>query len=77
MLISAATTTSRDYFTLGSTKDEVLAVQGTPTSFSASEWNYGLSSIFFPSREGSVVGNGSGRSTPRKDAVFFVVGENV
>jgi curved DNA-binding protein CbpA len=37
----------RRYFTIGSTKDEVLVAQGTPTKFNQSEWEYGLSSIYF------------------------------
>ena len=35
------------YFTVGSTKDEVLAVQGTPTEFNERVWKYGLSSVYF------------------------------
>lgn len=39
------------FFSIGSTKDEVLAVQGTPTAVQKSaffdEWSYGLSSIDF------------------------------
>ncbi len=35
------------YFTVGSTKDEVLAVQGTPTSFSEDRFDYGNSSVYF------------------------------
>ncbi|MDE0040462.1 MAG: hypothetical protein OXT74_00350, partial [Candidatus Poribacteria bacterium] len=35
------------YFTVGSTKDEVLAVQGTPKSFSDWEFDYGSSSVYF------------------------------
>ena len=35
------------YFTVGSTKDEVLAVQGTPTEFSEDVFHYGLSTISF------------------------------
>ena len=38
---------ARGYFTVGSTKDEVLAVQGTPTSFSEAQWSYGLSTVDF------------------------------
>jgi len=37
----------RGYFTVGSTRDEVLAVQGTPTQFSESKWSYELSDIYF------------------------------
>lgn len=36
-----------EYFTIGSTKDEVLLVQGTPTRFTESLWEYGASRIFF------------------------------
>jgi hypothetical protein len=34
-------------FTIGSTEDEVLAVQGTPTRTSRNEWAYGLSTVGF------------------------------
>ena len=51
---SASVNTKLGYFTVGSTKDEVLAVQGTPTSFSETAFEYGLSSIKF--RDGRVVG---------------------
>jgi DnaJ domain len=39
--------TSRNYFTVGSTKDEVLAIQGTPTAFTDRVWEYGLSRVYF------------------------------
>ncbi len=39
--------TTKGYFTVGSTKDEVLAVQGTPTEFTDSVWKYGSSSVLF------------------------------
>ena len=45
MLPSVATASS--YFTIGSTKDEVLAIQGTPDRFTDSSFHYGLSSVFF------------------------------
>ncbi|HTT77359.1 MAG TPA: protein kinase [Candidatus Binataceae bacterium] len=50
----------RSYFTLGSTKDEVLAVQGTPTSIInggivGDTWDYGFSSVGF-STDGKVKG---------------------
>jgi hypothetical protein len=35
------------YFTLGSTKDEVLAAQGTPTEVGEYRWSYGLSTVNF------------------------------
>jgi len=34
-------------FTVGSTKDEVLAVQGTPTRVTERVWEYGVSRVFF------------------------------
>jgi len=34
-------------FTVGSTKDEVIAVQGTPTKFNDYVWEYGYSSVIF------------------------------
>src|SRR5437763_5424305 len=37
----------RGYFTLGSSQDEVLAVQGTPTSIEGNRWTYELSWIKF------------------------------
>ncbi|MEM9398590.1 MAG: DnaJ domain-containing protein [Verrucomicrobiota bacterium] len=36
-----------DFFTIGSSKDVVLAVQGTPRAFSDSIWYYGLSVVMF------------------------------
>lgn len=36
-----------DFFTLGSTKDEVLRVQGTPTGVRGAVWHYGFSSVRF------------------------------
>lgn len=44
---SATASDSSDFFTIGSTKDEVLAVQGTPTTFGDREWAYGLSKVKF------------------------------
>lgn len=40
---------SRDYFTVGSTKDEVVAIQGTPDSFSENDFRYGSSHVYFES----------------------------
>jgi len=42
----------RESFTVGATADEVLAVQGTPTSIHGNTWFYELSSVLF--REGKV-----------------------
>lgn len=38
---------ARGYFTVGSTKDDVLAVQGTPSELNNQVWKYGSSSVFF------------------------------
>lgn len=38
---------AKSYFTVGSTKDEVLAVQGTPTEFTDTMYKYGESRIRF------------------------------
>src|SRR5579863_3041704 len=46
------TARTRGYFTLGSAEDEVLAVQGTPTSVVGNGWGYELSRVFF--NEGKV-----------------------
>ncbi len=35
------------FFTVGSTKDEVLAAQGTPTTLGDTLWTYGLSDVYF------------------------------
>jgi outer membrane protein assembly factor BamE (lipoprotein component of BamABCDE complex) len=43
----AAAARAKGFFTVGSTKDEVLGVQGTPASFSDTHWSYGLSSVSF------------------------------
>lgn len=39
--------TSQIYFTIDSTKDDVLVVQGTPTAFSADKFEYGGSEVYF------------------------------
>jgi hypothetical protein len=36
-----------DYFTIGSTKDEVLAIQGTPDRFTSEAFQYGTSEVLF------------------------------
>jgi hypothetical protein len=40
------------FFTIGSSRDEVLAVQGTPSSVQGNLWSYGFSSVMF--RDGKV-----------------------
>ncbi len=53
MTPSASSTDSRkDYFSIGSSQDEVIEVQGTPTKVQGSSWFYQLSSVLF--REGKV-----------------------
>lgn len=47
MLPSGPVDEARQFFSVGSTKDEVLAVQGTPTEFNESVWKYGYSSVTF------------------------------
>ena len=37
----------RAYFTVGSTKDEVIAIQGSPSAFSDRKFRYGLSTVSF------------------------------
>ncbi|WP_448382104.1 J domain-containing protein [Desulfosoma sp.] len=44
---AARSGSAADFFTLGSTKDEVLRVQGTPTGVRGSVWHYGFSSVRF------------------------------
>jgi curved DNA-binding protein CbpA len=44
---SESSLTSKGYFTIGSTHDEVLAVQGTPSSIIGETWYYSYSTISF------------------------------
>ena len=46
-LLPTAGIERKTYFTVGSTKDEVLAVQGTPTEFTDSTFTYGYSEVHF------------------------------
>ena len=39
--------TSLESFTVGSSKNEVLVVQGTPTAFTADRFSYGSSAVYF------------------------------
>jgi hypothetical protein len=43
----APSSRAKDFFTIGSTKDEVLAVQGTPSQFNDSSFSYGGSTVHF------------------------------
>jgi hypothetical protein len=54
----------RNYITVGSSKDEVLAIQGTPTEFTDSVFSYGYSMVFF--KDGKVSTWDNTRSTPLK-----------
>lgn len=47
VMILPAGGSAADFFTLGSTKEEVLRVQGTPTGVRGSVWHYGFSSVRF------------------------------
>ena len=42
-----STYTSKTYFTVGSTKGKVAAIQGTPDSFTDTEFSYGHSTVYF------------------------------
>jgi len=43
---------ARDFFTIGSSPNEVLAVQGTPTSIGGNRWSFNFAFVFF--RNGKV-----------------------
>lgn len=47
ILPATDSTPSRNYFTVGSTKDEVASLQGTPTKIIGETWYYGYSSVDF------------------------------
>jgi hypothetical protein len=44
---ASAVAPTRAYITVGSTKDEVLAIQGAPSRFSAQVWEFGPSRLYF------------------------------
>lgn len=46
-LLPKASVGKRAHFTVGSTKDEVLAAQGTPDAFTDTEFSYGTSRVYF------------------------------
>jgi len=74
------------FFSLGSSKDEVLAVQGTPTRISNQIWTYGFSEIrfrdervvafdnFFGNLKIRMLPSGAGGAETGKD--FFTIGSN-
>ncbi|MBI4535581.1 MAG: hypothetical protein HY708_04830, partial [Ignavibacteriae bacterium] len=49
-----SSTKPKEFFMIGSTKDDVLNVQGTPTQFTDDVWRYGSSMVYF---EGGHVAN--------------------
>jgi len=51
-------TVQRGFFTIGSTKDEVLAAQGTPSAIIGDQWFYGSSWVTFS--KGTVSGWNTG-----------------
>ena len=46
-ILPAPNVQSKGYFTIGSTRDEVLAVQGTPQKFTETEFGYEYSTVYF------------------------------
>jgi hypothetical protein len=46
-MLPAPDVESKGYFTIGSTKDEVLAVQGTPQKVTDAEFGYEYSTVYF------------------------------
>jgi len=57
-------------FTVGSSPDEVLALQGTPTSVHGNLWSFDFSSVFFRDGRVQYVTNSDGtlRFQPREDS---------
>jgi hypothetical protein len=53
-------TVAKSSFTIGSSQDEVLAVQGTPTSVQVNVWSYQLSEVTFQDGKVRYVNNFSG-----------------
>jgi hypothetical protein len=52
--------TAKGFFTIGSSQDEVLAIQGTPTGIRANIWSYQLSDVWFQDGKVRMVNNFSG-----------------
>ena len=63
-MVPAKGTRNRGYFTTGSTKDEVVAVQGTPNSFTGNKFEYGYSTVHF--RNGRVTSWYNSNANPLK-----------
>lgn len=62
-VVSSERSAARDYFTVGSTKEEVLLLHGMPDSFTDSEFTYGYALVRF--KDNKVV-NWEDDSTPKK-----------
>ena len=77
---------SRGYFTLGSSPDEVLAVEGTPTSIEGNEWTYDTSSVGFSDNQVDSYANAAhnlhvqvfpkGDSSAARTRGFFTLGSS-
>jgi len=51
--LTATNLVAKEYFTVGSTKDDVLAIQGEPTTFNDNYLTYGMSMVMF--QDGKVI----------------------
>jgi hypothetical protein len=57
---ATAGATAKGFFTIGSSQNEVLAIQGTPTGIQANTWSYQLSDVWFQDGKVRMVNNFSG-----------------
>jgi hypothetical protein len=57
---ATAGTVAKGFFTIGSSQDEVLAIQGTPSGIQANTWSYQLSDVWFQDGKVRIVNNFSG-----------------
>ncbi len=60
ILPETLSTLAADHFSPGATKDEVLAVQGTPSSMEGDRWSYGADYVLFSSGKVSRIVNARG-----------------
>ena len=63
------------YFTVGSTKDEVLSLQGQPTGVYKSFWRYGNSSVIFESNKVVSWSNSEGNLKANLKSKLLIVDE--
>ncbi len=81
-VLTPTTTTSSSFFTVGSTRDEVLSIQGTPDSFTENVFEYGSSRVYFQNNRVTGWRNNYPRlkavmlSAVRTNSSFFTVGSN-